>query len=67
MYARNVVVGRVIRVGRGWADVTINHKPRRVNIRPDLLVRAGAYLKIIDECGVALLTASERHSTDLLQ
>jgi hypothetical protein len=62
-----VRIGRVIRVGRGWADVTIDHKVRRVNTRPDLLVKVGSPIKIINELGVSVLPANERHSTNLLQ
>ena len=38
------IVGRVIRVGRGWADVAVGNKVRRVSVRPDLLIRAGSQL-----------------------
>ncbi|MBN1562648.1 MAG: hypothetical protein JXA10_02335 [Anaerolineae bacterium] len=67
MYTNTIQVGRVIRFGRGWADVTIEQKVRRINVRPDLLVRVGAYLKIINEQGVAVLPSYERHTSDLLQ
>lgn len=56
-------VGRVLRVGRGWADVEIENRVRRVSMRPDLLVRAGSYLKIMNECGIAVLPSSEYHTT----
>ncbi len=55
MLERGIQVGKVLRVGRRWADVEIDHKVRRISTRPDLLVRAGAYIKIINEQGVALL------------
>jgi hypothetical protein len=55
----NVNVGRVIRVGRGWADVTIDHKVHRVNTRPDLLVKVGSHLKIINELGISILPTGE--------
>lgn len=60
-------IGHVIRVGRGWADVTIDRSVRRVSTRPDLLVKAGCYLKIINEQGVALLSSEKIRSTELLQ
>lgn len=60
-------VGRVIRVGRGWADVEINHTVRRVHTRADLLIRAGSYLKIVGERGIALMPSGDRHATDRLQ
>ena len=63
----NVQVGRVIRVGRGWADVTINHKVCRVNTRPDLLVKVGSQLRILNELGIPVLPTGEQHSTGRLQ
>ena len=67
MVTNTIQVGRVIRFGRGWADVTIAQKVRRVNVRPDLLVRVGAYIKIINEQGVAVFPSYEYHTSDLLQ
>ena len=67
MTTSNIRIGRVIRVGRGWADVTIEHKVRRVNTRPDLLVKVGSYLKIINELGISILPTSEKHSTNVFQ
>jgi hypothetical protein len=55
-----VQIGRVIRVGRGWADVKINGKMRRISTRSDLLIHAGTYLQIIDEQHVVILPASTR-------
>ena len=52
-------VGRVLRVGRGWADVEINRKVRRISTRPDLIVRAGSYLQIVQDQGVSLLSSRE--------
>ncbi len=63
----NVNVGRVIRVGRGWADVTIDHKVHRVNTRPDLLVKVGSYLKIINELGISTLPTSDKYTAHRLQ
>lgn len=60
MLDSGVQIGRVLRVGRRWADVEIDHKVRRISTRPDLLVRAGSYIKIINEQGVALLNTN-RH------
>lgn len=58
-----IQVGRVLRVGRGWADVEIDNRVRRVSTRPDLLVRAGSYLKIINERGIDVLPSSEHYRT----
>ena len=52
-------VGRVLRVGRGWADVEVNRKVRRVSTRPDLIVRAGSYLQIIQDQGISLMSSRE--------
>ncbi|NLX11409.1 MAG: hypothetical protein GXY36_17320 [Chloroflexi bacterium] len=54
METGRVKIGRVIRVGRGWVDVAVNRKVRRFYTRPELLVRAGAYLQIVDDQVVAL-------------
>lgn len=54
MRTGDVQIGRVIRVGRGWADVTIEHKVRRVNTRPDLLVKVGSCLTISNEMGISI-------------
>jgi hypothetical protein len=63
----DVNVGRVIRVGRGWADVTIDHKVHRVNTRPDLLVKVGSHLKIINELGISILPTSENITASHMQ
>ncbi len=52
-------IGRVLRVGRGWADVDINRKVRRVSTRPDLIVRAGNYLQIVQDQGMSLISSRE--------
>ncbi len=57
MQTTSIQIGRVIRVGRGWADVTIDRKVRRVSTRSDLLLRAGSYLQIVNEQGIALIPA----------
>ena len=62
-----VNVGRVIRVGRGWADVTIDHKVHRVNTRPDLLVKVGSHLRIINELGISILPTSDTYTGHRLQ
>lgn len=66
MNQSNVQIGRVIRVGRRWADVVIDQKVRRIWTRPDLLVRAGCYVQIIRDQGVALLPSNEQHTTKQL-
>ena len=63
----DVNVGRVIRVGRGWADVTIDHKVHRVNTRPDLLVKVGSHLKIINELGISVLPTDDLYPSHRLQ
>ncbi len=63
----SVKIGRVIRVGRGWADVTIDHRVRRVNTRPDLLVKVGSHLKIMNELGISVLPTSDKYTTYRLQ
>jgi hypothetical protein len=67
MGTSSALVGRVIRVGRGWADVTVDSRIRRVSTRPDLLVRAGNYLQIVNEHGVAILPADQSYSTTVVQ
>lgn len=67
MATTTVQVGRVIRVGRGWADVAIDRKLRRVSTRSDLLVRAGSYLCIQNDKGFALMPANERQTIKKLQ
>ena len=52
-------VGRVIRVGRRWADVIVDGKVRRIATRPDLLVRAGSYVQIINEQAISLLPSHD--------
>ena len=63
MNTTEMQVGRVLRVGRGWADVEVDNRVRRVMMRQDLLVRAGSYLKILNERGIAILSSSERHQS----
>ena len=63
----DVNVGRVIRVGRGWADVTIDHKVHRINTRPDLLVKVGSHVKIINELGISVLPTSDTFTGSRLQ
>lgn len=62
----DVQVGRVIRVGRGWADVTVNHKVRRVSTHPAGLIRVGSYLRILDaEPGLKLTNRSPQNNSML--
>lgn len=56
------IVCRVIRVGRGWADVAIGNKVRRISVRSDLLIRAGSQLVLNREGSIAALS-QERAST----
>ncbi len=60
---QTVDVGRVIRVGPGWLDVTVDHKVRRVIARPDLLVRAGCFIQLHRDQVVAVLPPSEQHTS----
>lgn len=57
MSTATMEVGRVVRLGRGWADVSIERKTRRVWIRSDLLVRVGDDLKIVNDQAVGHLSA----------
>lgn len=66
MQTATVEVGRVIRVGRRWVDVMVDQKVRRIWTRPDLLVRPGSYVQIINDQGVALLPSDQRHTTNKL-
>jgi hypothetical protein len=63
MQTASVQVGRIIRVGRGWADVTIDRKVRRICTRTDLLLRAGNYLQIVNDQGIALLPSNQERTT----
>ncbi len=63
MAATETQVGRVIRVGRGWVDVTIEHRVYRFSATPDLLIRPGNFIKIVNDQGVAILPSSQRHTT----
>jgi hypothetical protein len=53
-------IGRVIRVGRGWADVSIDRRIVRITTNPELLVRPGGYLKIVGSSGVATPSSESR-------
>lgn len=57
--------GWVIRVGRGWVDVVVDRHVRRVSTRPDLLVKAGCTLQIINDQGFALLPNAEPYSNKM--
>jgi hypothetical protein len=57
--------GWVIRVGRGWVDVVVDRHVRRVSTRPDLLVKAGCTLQIINDQGFALLPTAEPQNTKM--
>ncbi len=59
MQTSTTELGRVIRLGRGWADVSIDRKPRRVSVRPDLLVRVGDTLKIVHDQAIGCLRSSQ--------
>lgn len=58
-----VQIGRVIRVGPGWADVSFERTTRRVSVQPGLLVRVGQRLQIINDRGVLPLPADQLHTT----
>lgn len=60
---QNVETGRVLRVGRGWIDVTVDRKIRRMGARPDLLIRAGCYIRIFNDNIIAVLPPSEQHTS----
>lgn len=46
MHTENRLEGRVIRVGRGWADVAIGRTVRRITTRPDALLRVGNLIHV---------------------
>jgi len=48
----DIQVGRVLRVGRGWVDLTVDRKTRRISMRPDLSVRPGSTLQIVNDQAV---------------
>lgn len=55
------LVGRVIRVGRGWADVDIGRSVRRITTRPDLLIRVGSQI-VVQRNGAVVAHTQERAS-----
>ncbi|NLX09652.1 MAG: hypothetical protein GXY36_08355 [Chloroflexi bacterium] len=60
MVTEKVQTGRVLRVGRGWVDVTIERRVCRIVLQPNLAVRAGSYLKIVNNQAVALQGGPEQ-------
>ncbi|HMM28018.1 MAG: hypothetical protein AAGU78_17780 [Chloroflexota bacterium] len=62
MHSENRLEGRVIRVGRGWADVTVGRTVRRITTRPDLLLRVGNRISV-DRDGGAIPRPVEPAST----
>ncbi|MBN1680532.1 MAG: hypothetical protein JW966_09580 [Anaerolineae bacterium] len=66
MYVSEAQVGRVIRVGRGWVDVTVNRKVRRLHMHPDLLVRAGSYVQILNGQSITVLSAGQKYADNLI-
>lgn len=62
-------IGRVVRLGRGWVEVDLEGRLRRVKLPPNLLTRVGGYVKLLGDCAVAVvgtgqLTPSQRRITD---
>lgn len=55
MQTSTIEIGRVIRFGRGWADVSVDRKVRRVPVRPDLLIRVGDSLMIVHDQAMSCL------------
>ncbi|MCL4236785.1 MAG: hypothetical protein KJ047_00925 [Anaerolineae bacterium] len=53
-------IGRVIRVGRGWADVSVERRIVRVITNPGFLVQPGAQLKIVGNRAVSLAEGEQR-------
>ncbi len=62
MHSKNHLEGRVIRVGRGWADVAVGRTVRRITTRPDLLLRVGNRISV-DRDGGAISPSVEQAST----
>ncbi len=53
-------IGRVLRVGRGWADVSVERRIVRVTISPGFLVQPGAQLKIAGNRIISLAESEQR-------
>jgi len=53
-------IGRVIRVGRGWADVSIERRVVRVITSPGFVVQPGAQLKISGNRVISLAESEQR-------
>lgn len=51
MGASKYEVGRVLRVGPGWADVTVGRRVRRVTTHLTSPISTGSYLKIVNGVG----------------
>lgn len=63
-------IGRVVRLGRGWVEVDLEGKLRRVKLPPSLLTRVGGYVKLRGDCAVATvgtgqLSFPDRRDDDL--
>jgi len=54
MNASAVEVGRVLKVGPGWADVTVGRAVRRVTTRLTSPIFVGSYLRIVNGVGAPL-------------
>ena len=53
-------IGRVIRVGRGWADVSVERRIVRVTTNPEHLIQPGIQLKIAGTRVISLVAAETR-------
>ncbi len=53
-------IGRVIRVGRGWADVSVERRIVRVITNPGLLVQPGVHLRIAGNRIISLTETGQR-------
>ncbi len=53
-------IGRVIRVGRGWADVSVERRIVRVITNPGLLVQPGVQLRIAGNRIISLTETGQR-------
>jgi hypothetical protein len=53
-------IGRVIRVGRGWADVSVERRIVRVTTRPGQMLQPGNHLKIAGTRVIGVVEAEMR-------
>ncbi len=60
MQAVHEQIGRVIRVGRGWADVSVERRIVRVTTSPGQLLQPGNHLRIVGTRVIGLVEVGLR-------